>query len=136
MSNHRFVFMNTTLVTSFGLFRLSPITVDVVRDLLANHRDIERLSAIGHEATANIMTALLGETIAMNRIEYKQQFNDLVICFKLHSRVPEGTILTEEEITKIGFEFMVLEKTGGELEHPLEHTRDTPFRVLSQERPE
>jgi hypothetical protein len=136
MSSHRFVFLNTSIITSFGLFRLSPITGDVVRTLLANHPDVERLSAIGHEATAKIMSSILGEEILVNRIEYKQEFNDLVVCFKLHSRIPEGTILTEQEIAKIGYEFMILEKVGPEMEHPMQHTMDTPLRVLSQERPE
>ena len=56
------------------------------------------ISAIGHEATSQIMTDLFGINIPMNRIDFKQSWAKAVV-FKLQ-RPPEGVILTREQIEK------------------------------------
>ena len=103
----RIVFLNTTILTCDGIFSLHTQPLANVRELLSAVKD-ERLSAIGHESTALILSELLGETIECNRIQYKQEIGDLAICFKLNGRPPEGKILTKEEIEAIGYEFKFL----------------------------
>ena len=110
MVSQRFVFLNTTILTGDGDYRLETIPLDNVKRELAAHPEIPRLSAIGHASTAEILTELLGEPICVNRIEYAQTVYDITFCLKLKSRIPEGTIVTREEIEKIGYEFKLLTK--------------------------
>jgi hypothetical protein len=103
----RFVFLNTTIVTVDGFFSVRTVSLDDVKTLLKEDR-ASRLSAVGHAATAQIMSELLGEEVKENRIQYAQQEEDIAICFKLKGRIPEGQILTREQIEAIGFEFKVM----------------------------
>ena len=48
------------------------------------------ISAIGHEATSQIMTDLFGINIPMNRIDFKQEVGQKAVVFKLNKRPPEG----------------------------------------------
>lgn len=103
----RIVFLNTTILTCDGIFALKTQSLKDVKSFLSSIKD-ERLSAIGHESTAQILTELLGEEIVCNRIQYKQEPEDLAICFKLNGRPPEGKILSKEEIEAIGYELKFL----------------------------
>jgi len=104
----RFVFLNTTILTVDGDFNLRTVSLDEVRDMLGLDPDVPRLSAIGHESAAQIMSELLGEPIDVNRIQYSQHPSDIAICFKLRGRPPEGAILSRNQIEEIGYEFKVL----------------------------
>jgi hypothetical protein len=105
MDFSRIVFLNTSILTCDGVFSMRTVTLDEVKALPGT---IERLSAIGHASTAEILTELLGDKIAVNRIEYKQEPGDLAVVFKLKGRPPEGTILSRNEIEAIGYEFKFL----------------------------
>lgn len=67
-------------------------------------------SAIGHASTAEIMTTLLGVEVPVNRQMFAQEVGQLALVFKLNGRPPEGTILSIEEIEKIGYKWQVLER--------------------------
>lgn len=69
-------------------------------------------SAIGHQATAEILSELLSVPVGVNRIEYSQQVGERAIVFKLRGRVPEGCILTRNQIEEIGYDFGLLERIG------------------------
>ena len=97
--------LNTTIVTTDGLYRITPISLEGARELI-NRNDL--LSAIGHQSTADILTELLGLEISMNRINFEQQVGQSAIVFKLKSRAPEGVILNKEEIENIGDEFKLM----------------------------
>lgn len=62
--------LNTTIVTTDGLYRITPMSLESARELL-NRDDL--LSAIGHQSTADILTELLGLEVTMNRINFEQQ---------------------------------------------------------------
>jgi hypothetical protein len=63
-------------------------------------------SAIGHEATAQLLSVLLGTQVPTNRTQIKLDYGEMAIVFTLKSRLPEGKILrTLEEIEQIGYEF-------------------------------
>jgi hypothetical protein len=100
----RIVFLNTTILTADGNFSLKTTSLEEAKSIIGT----ETLSAIGHESTAQIMTELLGVPVPMNRIQYKQQQDDICICFKMNGRPAEGQILTREEIEAMGFEFKLL----------------------------
>lgn len=67
-------------------------------------------SAIGHDATSKVMTALLGVEVPVNRQMFCQQPGQKALVFKLNGRLPEGKILTVEEIQEIGYKFQILSR--------------------------
>ena len=105
MNNKPIAILNTTIVTTDGLYRITPITLEVARVLLNR---APMLSAIGHQSTADILTELLGLDVPVNRINFAQEVNQIAIVFKLKSIAPEGVILTKEEIENIGYEFKLM----------------------------
>lgn len=103
----KFVF-NTTIVVNNGVYRLSDITVEKAREILA---DGNFISAIGHESTANIISTVLGMEVPMNRVNASfDNPGDLAVCFKLNSRPKEGSILSLEDLQEIGFSWKLLER--------------------------
>lgn len=97
--------LNTTIVTTDGLYRITPITLEIVKELVSKS---SILSAIGHQSTADILTELLGLNVPMNRINFAQEVNQSAIVFKLKTRAPEGVILNREQIEEIGYEFKLM----------------------------
>ena len=55
-------------------------------------------SVIGHQGTAEILTAKLGFNINYNRENYKKGNEDQIIVCLPSSRLNEGQILTKEEL--------------------------------------
>ena len=99
--------LNTSIVTSEGTYTHAEISLDGAKHLV---RENEILSAVGHQATADILTELLGTPVPMNRITFKQEPGQSALVFKLNGRPPEGKILTREEIEEIGYRFYVLRR--------------------------
>lgn len=100
-------FLNGTIATTNGIYRISNIDIKEARELVRDHAII---SAIGHEATAEKLTELLGVEIAFNRIQFKQEINQLAIVFKLDERPVEGAVLSKEEIEKVGYSLKLMER--------------------------
>jgi len=73
------------------------------------------VSAVGHEATAKLLSQLLGVEVPMNRTEVKIEYGDKLIVFQLMQRLPEGKILTEEELKQLPYKFLVVEPVVGEV---------------------
>ena len=79
------------------------ISVDEVITLLRTQGFV---SAIGHEATARLLTDFLGIEIPMNRIQIQVGVGDEVIAFTLRRRLPEGKVIySPEELEEIGYDF-------------------------------
>ena len=106
----RIVFLNTAILTSTGSFNYGIETLSKMLHMVSSYPELEKLSAIGHQSTADILSELFGFNIPLNRIKYKQEKGDYCIVFKLNGRPEEGKILTREDIEKIGYEFYVLTK--------------------------
>ena len=103
----KYVF-NTTIVVNNGTYRLSDISVEKAREILA---DGNFVSAIGHESTAQIISTVLGIEVPMNRVNASfDNVGDLAVCFKLNSRPKEGSILSYEDLVEIGFSWKLLER--------------------------
>jgi hypothetical protein len=66
-------------------------------------------SAIGHQATAVMLTQLLGIEVPFNRITVKAEPGDILVHFVLRERIPEGKILTLEELQRLPFDFAITE---------------------------
>jgi hypothetical protein len=70
----------------------------------------EFVSAVGHEGTAKLLTEILGGIpVNVNRISVKAVSGDVLIHFALKQRLPEGTVLSKEELEKLEYEFVISE---------------------------
>jgi len=98
--------MNTPILTDWGEYKFSKISLEEVKSLL--HGDFT--SAIGHEGTASLMTRLTGIEMPANRIQVKMAVGDQAVVFRVLSRLPEGKVLSEEELQTIPYEFGLLVK--------------------------
>ena len=79
---------------------LEKITIEEAKQLLTNNPFV---SAIGHEATAKLLSQLLGINIPVNRVSVFFEPDDIGIHFFLKQRLPEGKILTKEELEKLDY---------------------------------
>jgi hypothetical protein len=67
-------------------------------------------SAIGHKATAELLSMLLGKEIPTQRIEIYMDKGDKILAFALLKRLEEGRIIkTVEELQKIGYKLVLYE---------------------------
>lgn len=92
--------LNGTIATTNGIYSIEDLDIDTAKHLV---KENGFTSAIGHDATAEIMADLLESDIRMNRIQFQQQVGQIAIVFKLNERPPEGTILSRKEIEDIGY---------------------------------
>lgn len=106
----RLVLLNAPVLTSFGTFEFVPVSVEEARKIIREAEQVE--SAIGHAATAEVLTDLLDYEVETNRIEFFQTVNDTALIFRLKKRIGEGRVLDRAEIEKIGYEFGVLTKSA------------------------
>jgi hypothetical protein len=63
---------------------------------------------VGHVSTAEILTTLLDINIDVNRQMFEQQVNQTALVFKLNGRLPEGVVLSRDEIETMGYSFKTL----------------------------
>lgn len=98
---------NGTVATTNGLYRIKDIDIDTAKRYINQNGFI---SAIGHEATAEIMSDLLGINILMNRIQFYQEAGQIAIVFKLNERPPEGELLNREELERVGYSLKIMER--------------------------
>jgi hypothetical protein len=98
---------NGTVATTNGLYRVSDIDLIHAKEYLKQNGFI---SAIGHEATAEIMSELLEFNITMNRIQFHQEVGQVAIVFKLNERPEEGKVLNKEQVERIGYSFKIMER--------------------------
>lgn len=108
----RLIFFNAPVLTAYGKFRFELISTDDAKKLIQEFKDKEVLSAIGHGATAEVMSETLDHKIKRNRLSITQTLDDTALVFRLKERAEEGKILEREDIEKIGFEFGILTKIG------------------------
>jgi len=66
------------------------------------------VSAVGHQATAELLSRLLNIPIPFNRIQVSLNTQDILVVFQLTTRLEEGKILTEEELAKLQFKFLIV----------------------------
>lgn len=93
--------INSPILTSYGDWHFSgPLTISEAKNLLNG----EFISAIGHASSAEFLSVLLGMAIPVNRIEIAMQPGDAALVLRLKSRLPEGKVLTHEEIRQVPYE--------------------------------
>lgn len=97
--------LNCAICTEPGNYEFKSTSLEEVKELLQEN---DFISAIGHQSTAEVLTELIGIDIPMNRIQFSQKPGQTAIVFRLLGRIPEGKILSREEIEEIGYEFCTL----------------------------
>ena len=97
--------LNSPVLTSYGKWEFDgPISIEAMRELLANGFT----SAIGHQATADLLGALLGRSIPVNRVRIEMQPGDRALVIRILTRMPEGKLLTEKEMKDIPYELGIM----------------------------
>ena len=71
------------------------ISEEMVKEILSKQNFV---SAIGHESTARLISKKLGIEVPANRIQIKAKKGDKIVVLQLLQRLPEGKVLTEEEL--------------------------------------
>jgi len=98
--------MATYLSTTFSPMMLGGGVAGYVREItLAQARDILQdpfTSAVGHEVTAEILSALLGRKIDFNRINLVLKSGDQVVCVVPKFRAEVAREFTREEVEAAG----------------------------------
>lgn len=107
-------FLNAAIITAHGTFKFQKLLLKEAREIVAEFKDGNRKiqSAIGHAATAELMTMLLKFPVLQNRIDFVQTTEDAALVFKLKKRAPEGVVLTREELEEIGYELGLLTRSA------------------------
>jgi len=59
------------------------------------------VSAVGHPATAQMLSDLLGRKIEANRVQVELEDKDEAIIAQVMTRLPEGKVLTRDELQKL-----------------------------------
>jgi hypothetical protein len=97
--------LNSPILTDFGTYTYKPISIEEAKEILKNNQFI---SAIGHESTAKLLSEILNINIKAERIQIKMSSGDVAIVFQVLTRLPEGKILTKEELKNIPFRLGLL----------------------------
>ena len=93
--------LNTSIVTAPGDYEVRSVTLDEARRLVAEAPAV--LSAVGHDATAAVLTEMLGRPVQVNRIQFEQQPGQQALVLKLRGRIPEGQVLDVAGMDAIGY---------------------------------
>jgi hypothetical protein len=97
--------MTVYLSNAFSLSMINaPITIKVLEAGIDNVKDIISdgfVSAVGHDATAKIISTQLGVQVPTNRISIQLNTGDVLVVFQLLVRLPEGKILSEDEMKQV-----------------------------------
>jgi hypothetical protein len=80
--------------------KLRKITISEAKEILTS---ADFVSAVGHEATAKVLSQLLGIQIPAIRQTIFMKPGDKAIHFFLKTRLPEGVVLSEDELKKLDF---------------------------------
>ena len=106
------IYVLNTLVIPVDFKEHPEVTVKIRKASIDEVREILRsgfISAVGHQATADWLTRLLGIEIPFNRVAIAVKPGDICVHFVLRTRIPEGKILSYEELSKLEFDLAISE---------------------------
>jgi len=93
--------LNTPILWTYGTFHFTgPITPAEAR----RRSGAGFVSAIGHEASAAFLSAVLGIEIPARRVPVAMEPGDQALVLCLTERLPEGKLLTEAKLAAVPYE--------------------------------
>jgi len=112
--------MTIYVANAFSLSMLTPPATVRVTEVSAE--DVKNIlkdgftSAVGHEATSQIISVQTGIQVPTNRISIKLAPGDVLIVFQLLARLPEGKILSQDDLRQMPAKWFLVNVTtqGGE----------------------
>jgi hypothetical protein len=90
--------LNSPVLTNYGSYQFYRISLEEAR---AWARRGPFISAVGHEATAALLTELLGVEVPCSRTRIEMNLHDEALVVRLTVRLPEGKVLGREELRKL-----------------------------------
>lgn len=104
-SGARVYVLNTPVLTDYGDWRLEgPIPLERAIELVSNGF----ISAVGHAGTAEWLGKLLGVPVPVNRIRAELRPGDCALVVRMVQRLPEGTVLSADQMERAPFDLAVL----------------------------
>jgi len=102
----KLLILNSPILTGWGEYSWEPLTLRKAQELA---RATELVSAVGHEGTASFLTGLLGVKVPVNRIRAQMpEDGQMALVLRLKERLPEGKVLSEEELQKVDYDLGLL----------------------------
>lgn len=135
---------NTTIMPNEGVYVNRKVSLEEAINIIRKFGPIRQfdnrsitetsliISALGHQGSADAMNALglnVWGQIEVNRIQATMERGDQAIALKVLGRLPEGSILTLEELEKIGFEFFHIQMVMDIPENPIAFTCEAGGQV-------
>ena len=100
--------LNSSVLTSFGEWKYELLSVESARKLASQGNWI---SAIGHAATAESLSQLLGVHVELQRIDIEMQAGDQAIVLRLSSRLQHLTDVSIEQVGQLSWQLGLLTRT-------------------------
>lgn len=82
-----------------GEFSYEKIDLEEAKEIIA--REGKFVSAVGHKGTAELMSELLEVEVPFNRVQISVSPGDRILVCQLLVRLPEGAVLSYEEMVKL-----------------------------------
>lgn len=97
--------LNSPVLTSYGEWVFEgPVGVERAREVIRDGF----VSAIGHQVTADFLKGLLGIDVPLNRVRVEMKPGDIAVVVRVLDRLPEGKVLTADEIARVPCELGLL----------------------------
>lgn len=102
--------LNSPVLTAYGDWHFSgPLSLQTARKRL-NVQPVT--SAVGHAASAALLTKLLARPVEVRRVAVQMHPGDEALVLRLLDRLPEGIVLDEKEIANMPYELGWLRYDG------------------------
>lgn len=101
--------LNSPILTGYGEWRFDgPLAPEAARALAADGF----VSAIGHAGSAQLMAALVGQAVPVNRVRVQMQPGDRALVLRVLDRLPEGAVLDAAALEASRWELGLLARTA------------------------
>ena len=108
MENKKIYILNSPILTAYGRYTFKPVSLEEAKTLLFSLNKF--VSAVGHASTAQFLSRLLGVHVPAQRVRVEMQPGDIAVVFRLLERLPEGKVLSEEELQQIPYQLGLLRR--------------------------